>query len=203
MICKNCGANLSEDSHFCISCGQKIEKTEDPVVAAPVVEIPIEEVYEPPVVQTYSEPAPQKPKKRTGLIILVVILAVLFAASATFNVIQYLSNDELSSSVEALQNDVDDLEEDADKAASKHKTEKSELNDRIENLEAEKSELEEEVAGLSEVNEFVDEYVVFIEDDDTDWYHKFSCSRFKGDSFWVYNLNAAEYNGYEPCPYCQ
>lgn len=49
--------------------------------------------------------------------------------------------------------------------------------------------------------EFFDDYVVFVEDDDTDYYHKYDCSNFAGESFWAFNLAAAE-DDYYPCPQC-
>ena len=50
--------------------------------------------------------------------------------------------------------------------------------------------------------EFIDEYVVFIEDDGTDLYHKYECYRFTGNYFWAYNVEAAIGSGYEPCDHC-
>ena len=50
--------------------------------------------------------------------------------------------------------------------------------------------------------DFIDEYVVFVEDDGTDLYHKYDCHRFKKASFWAYNTEAAIESGYRECPYC-
>lgn len=50
--------------------------------------------------------------------------------------------------------------------------------------------------------DFFDEYVVFVEDDGTNLYHKYDCYRFKGDYFWAYNTDQAIDIGYEPCPRC-
>ena len=55
---------------------------------------------------------------------------------------------------------------------------------------------------VSEKIQFFDTYVVFVEDDGTNLYHKYDCKRFKGNSFWAYNLAAADDNGYRPCPLC-
>lgn len=49
---------------------------------------------------------------------------------------------------------------------------------------------------------FVDKYVVFIEDNGTKRYHKYNCEDFKGESFWVFNTEAAEGEGYYACPKC-
>ena len=50
--------------------------------------------------------------------------------------------------------------------------------------------------------DFFDEYIVVIEDDNTNLYHKYECYRFKGEDFWAYNIDNAEDLGYEPCPNC-
>ena len=50
--------------------------------------------------------------------------------------------------------------------------------------------------------EFIDEHIVFVEDDGTDFYHKYECYKFVGNYFWAYNIELAEYNGYKPCPLC-
>lgn len=62
--------------------------------------------------------------------------------------------------------------------------------------------LQDEVSGFQNLAEFVDNYVAFIEDDGTKNYHKFGCSEFKGEAFWIYNTQAAQKNGYSACPYC-
>ena len=49
---------------------------------------------------------------------------------------------------------------------------------------------------------FYDEYVVFVEDNNTNLYHKYNCSRFGDEVFWAYNIDAAIDKGYDPCPIC-
>ena len=49
---------------------------------------------------------------------------------------------------------------------------------------------------------FYDEYVVFVEDNNTNLYHKYNCSRFGDEVFWAYNIDAAIDKGYDPCPLC-
>lgn len=50
--------------------------------------------------------------------------------------------------------------------------------------------------------DFFDEYIVLVENDNTNWYHKYECYRFKQRDFWAYNIDQAENLGYEPCPNC-
>ena len=62
--------------------------------------------------------------------------------------------------------------------------------------------LQNQVQENKELADFIDDYVVFIEDDGTDLYHKYKCYKFKGESFWVLNINAAKEDGYKACPNC-
>lgn len=50
--------------------------------------------------------------------------------------------------------------------------------------------------------DFMDEYIVLVEDDNTNLYHKFECSRFAGESFLALNIDAAIIDGFKPCPLC-
>ena len=50
--------------------------------------------------------------------------------------------------------------------------------------------------------EFIDDNIVFIEDDGTDQYHKYDCYKFVGNHYWAHNIEYAEYIGYSPCPIC-
>lgn len=44
--------------------------------------------------------------------------------------------------------------------------------------------------------------LVFVENDNTDWYHKYDCYRFKQRDFWAFNIDQSDDLGYEPCPNC-
>lgn len=50
--------------------------------------------------------------------------------------------------------------------------------------------------------DFFDEYIALVEDDSTNWYHKYDCFKFKGEDFLAFNIDQAEELGYEPCPFC-
>lgn len=64
------------------------------------------------------------------------------------------------------------------------------------------SEMEDELAYYKNEIDFIDAYVVFVEDDGTSYYHKYECNSFVGNSFWVYNVELAIDSGYYPCPFC-
>ncbi len=76
------------------------------------------------------------------------------------------------------------------------------LNDRIEELEIENQQYYDYWVESFEQIAFFDEFVVFVEDDGTNWYHKYECRRFTGNDFWAFNIDAAIIDGYKPCPFC-
>ena len=54
----------------------------------------------------------------------------------------------------------------------------------------------------AEKAQFLDEYVVFVEDNDTGYYHTYDCTAFSRKNFWAYSRKLAESQGYTPCPVC-
>ena len=50
--------------------------------------------------------------------------------------------------------------------------------------------------------DFMQSYVVLVENDGTGLYHRYGCSRFAGKTFWAYSRKLAENSGYSPCPAC-
>ena len=61
---------------------------------------------------------------------------------------------------------------------------------------------EEELSDARGKVNFIDRNVVFIEDDGSNLYHKYDCYKFKGNSYWVHNIEYAIYRGYKPCSWC-
>lgn len=90
--------------------------------------------------------------------------------------------------------------------------ENQQLLEMTEDLEAQIDELNEArktmeaaleaAAGAKVKADFMDAYVVFVEDDHTGYYHTYDCSQFAKNSFWAYSRKLAEANGYKPCPVC-
>lgn len=78
----------------------------------------------------------------------------------------------------------------------------TEFEQELAEAEEQNRKLEQELQQGREKLDFFDEHIVMVEDDNTNLYHKYECYRFKGNDFWVYNVENAEYLGYEPCPEC-
>ena len=57
-------------------------------------------------------------------------------------------------------------------------------------------------AALQQKSAFFDAHVAFVENDGTEYYHNYSCSYFKKQSYWAYSVNLAIARGYTACPYC-
>ena len=52
-------------------------------------------------------------------------------------------------------------------------------------------------------SEFMDSYVVFVENDGSGIYHTYGCGNFARNSFWAYSRKLAEAQGFHPCPVCK
>lgn len=77
-------------------------------------------------------------------------------------------------------------------------TQIDELNETKKTLEAA---LEAAAADRAKA-EFLDTYVVFVEDNGSKIYHTYDCPDFSKANFWAYNRKLAEDKGYTPCPVC-
>lgn len=108
--------------------------------------------------------------------ITVIILSLVLATSVIVNICQYSEIDYLSWREEYLEYQV------------------SNLNDEISNLK-----LDNLTDGWA--LEFYEEYAVLV-NENSKKYHKYGCDDFDESSFRIYNINAAEQQGYYACPKC-
>lgn len=76
------------------------------------------------------------------------------------------------------------------------------LEAELEVLEEERDQALQQAERYREKADFMDSYVVFVEDDGTGYYHTYSCRNFLRSKFWAYSRRLAESNGYTPCPVC-
>jgi len=49
---------------------------------------------------------------------------------------------------------------------------------------------------------FYEEHAVCVSGNNPNIYHKYGCILFDDSEFWIFNIEYADYMGYEPCPYC-
>lgn len=89
---------------------------------------------------------------------------------------------------------------------------RSNLEKDLEKLQEEYTLLQEEHAKMVEAVEaaakykdkatFLDTYVVFVVNNNTNLYHKYDCPDFAGANFWTYSPKLAEAQGFKACPKC-
>lgn len=114
--------------------------------------------------------------------------------------------------IETLRENIDTAESAAsqtqyDMTAQKAELEK--LEQALEDKQAELTAQEEKYdalvtqsAAAQAAADFMQSYVVLVENDGTGLYHRYGCSRFAGKTFWAYSRKLAENSGYSPCPAC-
>lgn len=111
----------------------------------------------------------------------------------------------------------------AQQALEQLQQENSDLNQENTDLNQEKDELQttltEKIAQLETANvnleamttkyntakakaDFLDSYVVFVNNNGTKLYHSYDCSDFTKSNFWAYSRKLAENYGYTACPKC-
>lgn len=130
------------------------------------------------------------PKKKLFITILTVFFALIAICSTNLEAI-IAENAELQSEISELKNDNSTL-----------KSKNSELKRECSDLKSEIKELQAQLNQVPHKLKFYDECIVFVEDDNTDLYHKYECDKFIGDYFWAYNIEQAIWRDYKPCPLC-
>lgn len=110
MYCPNCGSPLEEDALFCTNCGSKIEPPEQEKMYS---DEPVEPVDVPPYAQPITGQGREKPpkKSKTGLIVMIVIIAVLCVAIIAGAVVFVLMQRNKSQKVNAFKDVVESFEE--------------------------------------------------------------------------------------------
>ena len=119
--------------------------------------------------------------------ILTLVLILLLVLSGILNVYLYTEGNKVA----GLKREVEAV-----------KADKKSLNDTVTRLRNQLKEAEAELDVCYQEINFIDEFVVFVEDDGTNLYHKYQCSKFISDGFWAFNVEAAIGNGYKPCSLC-
>lgn len=123
--------------------------------------------------------------------ITVIALASVIAIVSTLGLLQYINTQELKAEISDLESQVKNKQLIIDSLQSQVKNKQSTIDS-----------LRSQVWDNEELVDFVDDYIVFIENDGSNLYHKYECDKFVGDDCWAHNVEYAEYIGYKPCPKC-
>lgn len=118
----------------------------------------------------------------------IIILSVVIVALSALNIYQHTNSLQEKTEYEKT------IQEQSDRIESK--------DARISSLEDKNTELLFENAKKMRAFNFYDTYAVIVADDGTRKYHKYGCDDLDDYSFWIYNINAAEGEGYYACSKC-
>lgn len=127
-------------------------------------------------------------KTNSFLIVLCFILAISSVA-LSFSLSNHMENEShletlLKNEIQANKN-LRDKQEDENSLSAKLYSTKSKL------------------AVAEEKSDFLDEHIAFVVYGDERYYHKYDCTAFQNcNTYWAYNIEQAEDNGYRPCPDC-
>jgi cell division protein FtsB len=130
------------------------------------------------------------PKKKLFITILTIVFALIAICSTDLEAI-IRENAELQSEISELKSDYSAL-----------KSKNSELKKECSDLQSEIAKLQAKLNQVPDKLKFYDAYIVFVENDGTDSYHKYECDKFKGEDFWAYNVEQAIWRDYKPCSIC-
>lgn len=72
----------------------------------------------------------------------------------------------------------------------------------IKDVQDELDEMSKKYKAAKEKSDFMDTYIVFVNNNGSNLYHTFDCRYFTKSNFWAYSRKLAENYGYSPCPDC-
>lgn len=182
MICSNCKREIPSDSAFCPFCAEKT--AEQKYCRKCGTEIPPDSILCPvcgvkPEMSTGDVPAGRR-KSRTAAAVVIAVLSCLLIACAVWVVSSGLKMNHYKTIIESQQGTIDDC-----------KAKITELEDSAEDNEKNNEEYE-----------FFRSNAVIVAEGNKKYYHRYGCKYTAGRDFRILNTEAAEYEGYIPCPTC-
>ena len=136
----------------------------------------------------------------------IIMLCIILAASFAGNIVLGIDDTRAREELVEEKNDNEELKSDVKKLKEENKTQKrayQELETTHNALVEENRQTQETLNATSAELDFYDRCIVLVADNGSKKYHKYDCYIFQNcDSFWAYNTEAAEANGYTACPQC-
>lgn len=200
MICPICGRTLPDDSEFCQYCGRKI-KDERKKEHIPSKNYEYTNTAEEITSSSKNIKSCQKQYHHLARALRFSILVVLMLASVGLNIYQYITLRKTQVTIMDLRNNIAEKERTVSDQLSTIISQKKTINKQSSEI----TDLEDEISYLNsdywELN-FYHEHACIVPDDGSLFYHNYDCIGLDLSSFWIYNIEEAEYLGYYPCPRC-
>jgi regulator of replication initiation timing len=114
-------------------------------------------------------------------------------------------NDTLGAEVTALEQDNALKDESIEQLTTDKETLETDLadmTDQRDTLQSDYDALKLLSDGYQVKSDFLDDYIVFVLNNGSSYYHNFDCPNFTRRDFWAYNRSLAVSNGYSACPVC-
>ncbi len=230
MKCLRCGAELNESAVFCTACS-KVTSVPLPSSPYLNKKIQLPKRKPAQNVRKAEPKKPAKKETRVGRWILISALLFLLSASLLLQGV-YLYNKKESFAAEvarlqsvedecvrltemlrqaqedamALEKELEDLGTDSYLRTREElklsQEENTRLTEELSRAQESIRDLESRLELLREKTEFFDTYIVFLQEDGTDYFHSFDCEKFIRHSYRAYNKQQALALGYLPCPNC-
>lgn len=131
-------------------------------------------------------------------VVLAVVLAIVYGSNMyrMRNLNKELTNEEIK--VSKLEEEVSYFIDKAHKLEVKNEA----LEENYWELEKNYGELQRDYNKIIEEYEFYKQYAVCLNENDP-YYHTYTCKHFDESLFWIYNIDKAKEQGYDPCPDCR
>lgn len=231
MKCLRCGADLKDSTVFCPDCSKVTSvPLQASVYLNRKIVLPKRKPSQ-SVKKTESKtPVPRQRKVGSWIalcaILLLVIGALLIHGAYTYDEKKQLAQEveqlhtfedecvRLTSMLREAEAEVTALEEELSHLGSSSylaireelkavQAEKDSLTRELARAQSDLTELEGQLELLIDKAEFLDDYIVFLQDEDPTIFHSYDCEKFTRNGYRAYNRQLALSLGYTPCPHCQ
>lgn len=231
MKCLRCGTDLKDSTVFCPDCSKVTSvPLQSSVYLNRKIILPKRKPSQ--SVKKAESKTPARKQRRAGswmvlcAILLLVIGALLIHGAYTYDQKKQLAQEveqlhafedecvRLTNKLREAEAEVTSLEEELSRLGSSSylaireelktvQAEKDALTRELSRAQSDLTELQGQLEQLIDKAEFLDDYIVFLQDEDPTVFHSYDCEKFTRNGYRAYNRQLALSLGYTPCPHCQ
>lgn len=231
MKCLRCGTDLKDSTVFCPDCSKVASvPLQTSVYLNRKIILPKRKPSQ--SVKKAESKTPARKQRRAGswmvlcAILLLVIGALLIHGAYTYDQKKQLAQEveqlhafedecvRLTNKLREAEAEVTSLEEELSRLGSSSylaireelktvQAEKDALTRELSRAQSDLTELQGQLEQLIDKAEFLDDYIVFLQDGEPTVFHSYDCEKFTRNGYRAYNRQLALSLGYTPCPHCQ